>query len=93
MWFMAKESSLKANCGGHASGDVDGWLRIWGVAGGVLRPSDAGRLLGVSRQRVFELMDAGALLSVKWDGCKYVSLASVLRRLGVDKSASSQGGS
>lgn len=43
----------------------------------LLRPASAAKRLGVTRQRVFQLMASGVLPRIQIDGCPFVELGRV----------------
>lgn len=58
--------------------------------GPVVRVGDAAHLVGVSRQRVWQLLDRRALVAHRIGGAVWVELQSLALRRGLDVSASSQ---
>lgn len=73
--------------GGHetpgqvTTGTLSEFRSVSILQGGLIRLSDASRILGVSPQRVSQLADAGTLESWNFFGVRYVSATAVAERL------------
>jgi len=59
---------------------LDDWIKFSGQAGGFLQVGDVARLLGVSRQRVYELVELGRFTRYVMDGALYLGGVEVAQR-------------